>query len=82
MGILDNVFVKKAMRSMMTQEQLTAIQGFMTAVQSGKIDQEKLRIVGEKVSKLTPEEINNLLEEIKKYKQIIANTKQNVEDKE
>lgn len=66
MGILDNVFVKKAMRSMMTQEQLTAIQNFMTAVQSGKIDQEKLRNVGEKVSKLTPEEINGLLDLINK----------------
>jgi hypothetical protein len=66
MSILDNMFVKKAMKSMMTPEQFTTVQSFMTAVQSGKIDQTKLKKVGDKVSKLSPEEVNNLLDLIDK----------------
>ncbi len=66
MSILDNMFVKKAMKSMMTQEQFTTVQSFMTAVQSGKIDKEKLKKVSEKVSKLSPDEINGLLDLIDK----------------
>lgn len=66
MSILDNMFIKKAMKSMMTPEQFTTVQNFMTAVQSGKIDQAKLKKVGDKVSKLSPEEVNNLLDLIDK----------------
>jgi hypothetical protein len=66
MSILDNVFVKKAIKSMMTPEQFTMVQNFMTAVQSGKIDKEKLKRVGDKVSKLSPEQINNLLGDVDK----------------
>ena len=66
MSILDNVFVKKAMKSMMTPEQFTMAQNFMTAVQSGKIDQSKLSRVGNKVSKLSPEQVNKLLDDIDK----------------
>lgn len=66
MSILDNVFVKKAIKSMLTPEQFTMVQNFMTAVQSGKIDQEKLKRVGDKVSKLSPEQINNLLGDVDK----------------
>ena len=66
MSILDNVFVKKAMKSMMTPEQFTMTQNFMTAVQSGKIDQGKLSRVGNKVSKLSPEQVNKLLDDIDK----------------
>jgi len=66
MGLLDNIFVKKALKSMMTPEQFTAVQNFTTAVQSGKIDQNKLVKVSDKVSKLSPEEINRLLDLIDK----------------
>ena len=66
MNILDNIFVKKAMKSMMTPEQFETIQKFMTAVQSGKIDQEKLSRIGQKVSKLSTEEINCLLDVVEK----------------
>jgi len=66
MSILDNMFVKKAMKSMMTPEQFTTVQSFMTAVQSGKINQGKLKEVSEKVSKLSPDEINGLLDLIDK----------------
>lgn len=38
----------------------------MTAVQSGKIDQGKLVSVGNKVAKLSPDEINTLLDLIDK----------------
>ena len=66
MSILDNMFVKKAMKSMMTPEQFTTVQNFLTAVQSGKIDQTKLKKVGDKVSKLSPDEVNSLLDLIDK----------------
>lgn len=66
MNILDNIFVKKAMKSMMTLEQFEIIQKFMTAVQSGKIDQAKLSRIGQKVSKLSTEEINGLLDVVEK----------------
>ena len=42
------------------------VQNFMTAVQSGKIDQGKLKRVADKVSKLSPEEINGLLGDVDK----------------
>jgi len=42
------------------------VQNFMTAVQSGKIDKEKLKRVGDKISKLSPEQINNLLGDVDK----------------
>ena len=66
MNILDNIFVKKAMKSMMTPEQFETIQKFKTAVQSGKIDQAKLSRIGQKVSKLSTEEINGLLDVVEK----------------
>ena len=66
MGILDNVFVKKALKSMLTEEQFKTMQTFTTAVQSGKIDQAKLNKVGNKISKMSPEEINSLLDMIDK----------------
>ena len=66
MGILDNVFVKKALKSMLTEEQFKTMQTFTTAVQSGKIDQAKLNKVGNKISKMSPEEVNSLLDMIDK----------------
>ena len=66
MGILDNVFVKKAVKSMMTEEQFKMIEKLTTAVQSGKINQGKLASVGNKVAKLSPDEINSLLDLIDK----------------
>ena len=61
MELLGNVFVKKALKSMMTEEQFKMMEKLMTAVQSGKIDKDKLKSVGEKFSKLSVEEINKLL---------------------
>ena len=66
MNILENVFVKKAIKSMMTPEQFTTVQSFMTAVQSGKIDKNKLKRVGDKMSNLSPDEVNSLLDLIDK----------------
>ena len=66
MGILDNVFVKKAVKSMVTEEQFKMIEKLTTAVQSGKISQDKLRSVAKKVSNLSIDEINNLLDLIDK----------------
>ena len=66
MDILGNVFVKKAIKSMMTEQQFKMLENFMTAVQSGKIDQGKLVSVGNKVAKLSPDEINTLLDLIDK----------------
>ena len=66
MGVLDNVFVKKALKSMLTEEQFKTMQTFTTAVQSGKINQAKLNKVGNKISKMSPDEINSLLDIIDK----------------
>ncbi len=66
MGILDNVFVKKALKAMLTAEQFKTMQKFTTAVQSGKIDKAKLNKVGNKISKMSPEEVNSLLDMIDK----------------
>jgi hypothetical protein len=66
MNILENVFVKKAIKSMMTPEQFTTVQSIMTAVQSGKIDKNKLKRVGDKMSNLSPDEVNSLLDLIDK----------------
>jgi hypothetical protein len=60
--LLDNIFVKKAIKSMLTEQQFMAIQNFMTAVQNGKIDKTRLKRVGDKVSKMSPEEIDNVIE--------------------
>jgi hypothetical protein len=38
----------------------------MTAVQSGKIDKNKLKRVGDKMSNLSPDEVNSLLDLIDK----------------
>lgn len=61
MDILGNVFVKKAIKSMLTEEQFKIIENFMTAVQSGKIDNNRLKSIGNKLSKLSADEINSLL---------------------
>ena len=66
MDILGNVFVKKAIKSMMTEQQFKMLENLMTAVQSGKIDQAKLNKVGNKISKMSPEEVNSLLDMIDK----------------
>jgi hypothetical protein len=66
MDILGNIFVKKAIQSMMTEEQFKMMERLMTAVQSGKINQEKLKRVGYKFSKLSVDEINGLLDLIDK----------------
>ena len=66
MDILGNVFVKKAIQSMMTEEQFKMMERLMTAVQSGKISHEKLKRVGDKFSKLSVDEINGLLDLIDK----------------
>ena len=66
MDILGNMFVKKALKSMMTEEQYKMIEKLTTAVQSGKINREKMKRVGEKFSKLSIDEINNLLDIIDK----------------
>ena len=60
--LLDNIFVKKAIKSMLTEQQFMTIQNFMTAVQNGKIDKTRLKRVGDKLSKMSPEEINNVIE--------------------
>ena len=69
MGILDNVFVKKALKSMLTEEQFKIMQNFTTAVQSGKISKDKLAKVGNKLSKMSHKEINALLDMIDKNHQ-------------
>ena len=66
MELLGNVFVKKALKSMMTEEQFKMMERVMTAVQSGKINKDKLKSVGEKFSKLSVEEINKLLDLVDK----------------
>ncbi len=66
MDILGNVFVKKALKSMLTEQQFKMMENFMTAVQSGKINQGKLASVGNKVAKLSPDEIDSLLDLIDK----------------
>ena len=66
MDILGNVFVKKAIKSMLTEEQFKIMENFMTAVQSGKIDNGKLKTIGNKLSKMSSDEINKLLDLIDK----------------
>jgi hypothetical protein len=51
---------------MVTEEQFKMIEKLTTAVQSGKINQDKLRSVAKKVSNLSTDEINNLLDLIDK----------------
>jgi hypothetical protein len=51
---------------MMTEEQFKMMERVMTAVQSGKINKDKLKSVGEKFSKLSVEEINKLLDLVDK----------------
>lgn len=66
MELLGNVFVKKALKSMMTEEQFNMMEKLMTAVQSGKIDSVKLKRIGEKFSKMSIDEINKLVDLIDK----------------
>ncbi len=66
MGLLDNIFVKKAIKSLMSPEQYSAVQKFTTAIENGEIDKNKLAKVSGKVSKLSSDEINSLLDLIDK----------------
>lgn len=66
MGLLDNIFVKKAIKSLMSPEQYSAVQKFTTAIENGEIDKNKLAKVSGKVSKLSSDEINGLLDLIDK----------------
>jgi len=66
MDILGNVFVRKAIKSMLTESQYKTLENLLTAVQSGKIDQDKLKNVGNKIAKLSPDELNTLLDLIEK----------------
>lgn len=66
MGMLDNVFVKKAMKSMLSKEQFAAIDKFTNALQNGEIDKNLLIRVSDKVSKMPTNKINELLELIEK----------------
>ena len=66
MELLGNVFVKKALKSMMTEEQFKMMEKLMTAVQSGKIDRVKLKRIGEKFSKMSVDEVNKLVDLIDK----------------
>ena len=66
MDILGNVFVSKVIKSMLTESQYKTLENLLTAVQSGKINQDKLKSVGNKVAKLSPDELNTLLDLIEK----------------
>ena len=62
MSVFDNMFVKKAIKSMVTSEQFNMIQNFMKAIESGEIDNAKLKMASDKVSKMKPKDINNILD--------------------
>jgi len=64
--MLDNIFVRKAMKSMLSKEQFDTIDKFSTALQNGEIDKNLLARVGEKISKLPTKDVNKLLELIDK----------------
>ena len=66
MDLLGNIFVKKALKSMLTEEQISLLEKISTAVQSGKIDRVKLRRIGEKFSKMSIDEVNKLVDLIDK----------------
>lgn len=50
----------------MSPEQYSAVQKFTTAIENGEIDKNKLAKVSGKVSKLSSDEINSLLDLIDK----------------
>ena len=62
MSVFDNMFVKKAIKSMVTSEQFNLIQNFMKAIESGEIDNAKLKIASDKISRMKPKEINGMLD--------------------
>ena len=64
MGFLDNMFVKKAVKSMLTDEQFKVMNKFMDAFESGEIDNEKLKKVSDKISVMETKDINKLLDVI------------------
>jgi hypothetical protein len=66
MDILGNIFVRKAIKSMMTPEQFAAVERIMTAVQSGKIDKALAVKVASKFEKFDDADINKLLKLIDK----------------
>ena len=66
MSIFDNIFVKKAIKSVLSNEQFEALENFSNGLESGEIDKVKLQQVSKKVANLTPKEINVLLDVIDK----------------
>ena len=64
MGLLDNMFVKKAVKSMLTDEQFKVMNKFMDAFESGEIDKEKLKKVSDKIAVMETKDINKLLDVI------------------
>lgn len=67
MSIFDNIFVKKAIKSVLSNEQFEALENFSNGLESGEIDKVKLQQVSKKVANLTPKEINALLDVIDKH---------------
>ena len=67
MSIFDNIFVKKAIKSVLLNEQFEALENFYNGLESGEIDRVKLQQVSKKVANLTPKEINALLDVIDKH---------------
>lgn len=63
---MGNFFFKKAAMSMLglTSEQLDSIMEMASSFQNNEINQETAFSVFEKLSKKTPQEINDLLEEL------------------
>ena len=66
MSIFDNIFVRKAIKSVLSNEQFEALENFSNGLESGEIDKVKLQQVSKKVANLTPKEINVLLDVIDK----------------
>jgi hypothetical protein len=67
MSIFDNIFVKKAIKSVLSNEQFEALENFSNGLESGEIDRVKLQQVSKKVANLTPKEIDALLDVIDKH---------------
>ena len=66
MSLLGSSFVKKAAFSMMSSEQAKTAESLLSAFESGEIDRNLAKKVGDKVSKFTPEDVNKMLELIDK----------------
>lgn len=66
MSLLDNMFVKKAVFSMLSSEQRQSVDVMLKAFNDGEIDRTLMDKVVPKVSKFTPSDINRLMEIIDK----------------